>query len=256
MMTRSGRASCPARTPGRVPVTAVRAALCLWFGLVATASQAQVGESAERERIGREREQALADYARRELDCRQRFIVTSCIDAARAQRRAQLDALRRQEEVLNGDERRRRAAARLEAIRQKTEADARLRTVDAMPGASSERPAPHASSPAARRAGAALPASAATAPAAGADARGVDPDTAAAAAERAAKTEAATRGDRRAAEQRREADRAAAERARITRARREAAAAAERARASAPPPSRTPAAPLQPRPVVPGASRP
>jgi colicin import membrane protein len=213
----------------------------LWLAGLLSLAHGQTAPAEERRRIAQEREQVLAEHARREYECSQRFAVTACVDAAKADRRSRVDALRRQEEVLDSDERRRRAAARLESIRQKTEADARLRPpgaavvpVDAAPAASAPRAAPHA-----------LPAQPSP-----------PPPRADRADERPPAAKPAVPRDRPAAAPRAADRAAAAERARTTRQRQEAAAEADRARKQAPAPTRTPAASLPPRPPIPGASSP
>jgi hypothetical protein len=77
----------------------------------------------ERERIRSERAQVEAAFVEREQGCRQRFVVTSCVDAARSERRQALEDLRRQQEVLDAEQRKQRAAQRVEAIRSKVSGD-------------------------------------------------------------------------------------------------------------------------------------
>jgi colicin import membrane protein len=73
----------------------------------------------ERARIRDERAQAQRLYEERERTCHERFAVTGCLDAARAQRREALDRLRHEELVLDSAERKQRAAARAMRIREK-----------------------------------------------------------------------------------------------------------------------------------------
>lgn len=89
--------------------------LCL-VGAAAIAQQ-QPDEAAERERIASERAAAETRFAEERLDCQRRFVVTSCVDAARKRERETLEKLRHQEAVLDDAQRRRRAAERLSAIR-------------------------------------------------------------------------------------------------------------------------------------------
>jgi len=77
------------------------------------------GDAAERSRIDRERQQAMARFSAEEAVCRERFSVTACVDEARARRRAALSSLRMQEVLLDDAERKRRAAARTQAIEAK-----------------------------------------------------------------------------------------------------------------------------------------
>ena len=110
-------------------------------GLPAGAADEPSAELVQRERIDKERRQAVFNFEVALRECQSRFAVTACVDAARTVQRDKLDSLRRQEEVLDGNERRRRAAERLEVIREKTEAQAR-----AVPPATSatSRPGPAA----------------------------------------------------------------------------------------------------------------
>jgi colicin import membrane protein len=73
----------------------------------------------ERARIRDERAQAQRLYEERERTCHERFAVTGCLNAARAQRREALERLRHEELVLDNAERKQRAAARTMRIREK-----------------------------------------------------------------------------------------------------------------------------------------
>jgi len=92
--------------------------LILLLALAAGAAHAidPAEERAERQRIAAERAQAHAAYAQREQACRERFIVTSCLDEAKRERRQALERLRQQEAVLDEGQRKQRAAERLEDI--------------------------------------------------------------------------------------------------------------------------------------------
>lgn len=82
-------------------------------------------EAAERARIAAERRAVEARFDAAQADCRQRFVVNECLVAARAERRAQLADLQRQQLVLDDARRRARAAERQQAIQE------RLRELDA-----------------------------------------------------------------------------------------------------------------------------
>ncbi|MBK1715150.1 hypothetical protein CKO43_20535 [Rubrivivax gelatinosus] len=82
---------------------------------------------AERARIARERAAIESRYAAEQADCRARFVVTACSNEAKARRREALNQLKHQELVLDEQDRRRRAAARLDAI------EARQREMAARP---------------------------------------------------------------------------------------------------------------------------
>lgn len=95
----------------------------------AAAADAAPGTSAsgatERQRIASERAAAEARFAARERECRTRFVVTSCIDEAKSERRDALDKLRARQ--LGADEvrRRERAAQRQSELAAKAAEDAR-----------------------------------------------------------------------------------------------------------------------------------
>jgi colicin import membrane protein len=94
----------------------VALAMC---AIVALARGAGDRNDAERARIRDERAQAQRLYEERERTCHERFAVTSCLDAARAQRRETMDRLRHEELVLDNATRKERAAARTTRIREK-----------------------------------------------------------------------------------------------------------------------------------------
>jgi hypothetical protein len=80
-------------------------------------------DAAERQRIAAEQAQVEQAYAARQAECRTRFIVTSCLDAARRDRREAMEKLRQQEVVLDEAQRKQRAAERIDEIRAKVSAD-------------------------------------------------------------------------------------------------------------------------------------
>ena len=122
------------------------AVFVVWLWPARVSAQADAG--VERERVARERAVAEAVFAQQQRVCAERFFVTACLDRAREDRRRVVDGLRQEELRLDTDERRRRAALRLELIRQKTEAE-RLREERA----AAQVPATKASVPALPQAG-------------------------------------------------------------------------------------------------------
>jgi colicin import membrane protein len=99
-------------------------------------------ERAERERIKSERAQAEAAFASREKACRERFVVTSCVEDARRDRRQALERLRLQQEVMDQAQRKQRAAERMEDIRNKvSDNDARQRDATAPDPRREKKPA-------------------------------------------------------------------------------------------------------------------
>ena len=80
-------------------------------------------DAVERQRIAAERAEVEKAFAAREAECRERFVVTSCLDAARRDRRDAMERLRQQQVVLDEAQRKQRAAERIEDIRNKVSAD-------------------------------------------------------------------------------------------------------------------------------------
>jgi len=109
---------------------------------VAHAAAADVpNEQAERDRIAAERARAEAAFAVRERECHARFVVTSCLDAARRDRRQALERLRQQQVVLDEAERKQRAAKRMETIRSAvSDEESRRRAAEARAHRKAERP--------------------------------------------------------------------------------------------------------------------
>lgn len=75
--------------------------------------------AAERLRIAQERARHEAIFAQAEIVCYRRFAVFDCLQIARQNRRAALDDLRRQELVLNDEDRKRAAVQTLQRIEDK-----------------------------------------------------------------------------------------------------------------------------------------
>jgi colicin import membrane protein len=105
-----------------VPIVAL-----LLAGAVAGAppAQAAAADDAERHRIAEERAAIEARYVARERECRDRFVVTSCVDDAKAERRHALDALRARQLKLDEEQRRARTAERSAELAAKAADDAR-----------------------------------------------------------------------------------------------------------------------------------
>ena len=101
----------------------MNAALSKWLaaGLVAGAgaswAQGAAPPPRDRQRIEADRAAAEARFAERERACGERFIVTSCIDDAKRERREALSRLRHEQNQLDDALRKARAAERTEAIR-------------------------------------------------------------------------------------------------------------------------------------------
>ncbi len=95
-----------------------RALLIAIAFLLGAAARAETpsGDATEGERIRAERAAAEADYVQQVHRCSQKFVVTPCIDAARAQRHAALTRLDRQQQALDEARRKQRAGERQQAI--------------------------------------------------------------------------------------------------------------------------------------------
>lgn len=105
-------------------------ALAAWLACSAASSVAATDEAAERARIAAERAVVEQRFNAAQADCQARFVVTDCLDRARAERRQALDQLQRQSLLLDDAKRRERAALRLQAI-QRRDAEAPPRTPEA-----------------------------------------------------------------------------------------------------------------------------
>ncbi len=99
-----------------------RTALLLIAGFVAWQGlQAETGlpdDSAERQRITRQRQASEQRLAQEEAVCLDKFMATDCLNKARARHRAALSELRRQEVALNDAVRRRKGELRLQQLQE------------------------------------------------------------------------------------------------------------------------------------------
>ena len=120
-----GTSTTSAKRSGALALPWLLAVMGLLLLPAARAAEPAADEAAQRLRIATERRQVDVEFELRLRECQSRFAVTACVEAAQTTRRDKVHKLRRQEEALDGNERRRRAAERLEVIRQKTEAQAR-----------------------------------------------------------------------------------------------------------------------------------
>ena len=113
-------------TPFRLrPPPGVGRCLPVLLALVGALAAPARAEDGERRRIVQEREAIEARYAARERECRERFVVTSCVEDAKRDRRRGLDALRTRQLKLDEEGRRDRAAARQAELAAKAVDDAR-----------------------------------------------------------------------------------------------------------------------------------
>jgi len=101
------------------------AGLLAALALAAAALVPARAEESERANIARERADIEARYAERERECRTRFVVTSCVDDAKRDRRRGLDALRARQLKLDEEIRQERSATRRAELATKAAEDAR-----------------------------------------------------------------------------------------------------------------------------------
>jgi len=135
----------------RSPWFANALAAALWLGgsfALPAPARAAAAEDAERHRIAEERAAIEARYAARSRECRDRFVVTSCVDDAKAERRHGLDALRARQLKLDEERRRTRTAERSAELAAKAADDAKREQERASRAASAPAPRePHALAP-------------------------------------------------------------------------------------------------------------
>lgn len=124
----------------------------LWFGLSVAGAMAATATSGDADlaRIRRERQAVEARHAQAIAACRKEFAMSACMDKARDERRAALEPLRHEQQVIDDAHRRERAAQRARSIEQRqAEADDRAQnpasgSLDKAGGAS-RKPSPSAS---------------------------------------------------------------------------------------------------------------
>jgi hypothetical protein len=95
--------------------------------------QAQHSASIERERIASQRAAVNQRFDAAQRDCQGRFVVASCIDQAKAERRAAMKRLHQEQALLDAADRRQKAAERVRRIEE------RNRSGDARPSAAQVR---------------------------------------------------------------------------------------------------------------------
>jgi hypothetical protein len=112
-------------------VAALLFAACAGSALAADAMDLRADR--ERQRAANERRRVEADYAARVKGCEAQFVVTSCMEQAKAERRQALDRLRQQQAVMDDALRKQRAAERLEQLQEKQQAAAARRNAPVQP---------------------------------------------------------------------------------------------------------------------------
>jgi colicin import membrane protein len=148
-MTPSGTASSPSmcrRAAAMLLLVCARAAWPAGAAQVpapaasAASAPASVTAGEERGRIVTERADVEARFASRERECRQRFIVTSCLNEAKADRRQALDRLRTRQIALDEVRRQERSEVRRAELQEKATEDARRESARAAQAAASATP--------------------------------------------------------------------------------------------------------------------
>ena len=129
-MSRSFLSSLPS-LPASVTVIA--------SALFCTVVVATPADDAERVRLVQERAAIEAQYTSRHAECSQRFVVTSCVEDAKRDRRRGLDALRTRQIALDESRRKERSAAR------RSELSGNAAELARREAARASRPAPAAS---------------------------------------------------------------------------------------------------------------
>ena len=94
------------------------ASLPLWAQSVATAGNTDM--AAERSRLTAERAAADKKFEEERVACFKKFAVESCLEDSRRGKRAALDNIKRQEAIINDAERKRRGAAALDRLDEKS----------------------------------------------------------------------------------------------------------------------------------------
>lgn len=106
-------------TAHRLRARIAAALACLCAAVAVHAAGGDIDDRAERARIQSERAAANSGFLERERECRTRFVVTACVNAARRDQRETLARLRSEEAVLDDAQRKQRAAQRMDTIREK-----------------------------------------------------------------------------------------------------------------------------------------
>lgn len=99
-------------------VVIAAASLPLWAQSVAAVGNTDM--TAERSRLTAERAKVEKDFENERTACFKKFAVESCLEDSRLSKRAALDNIKRQEAIINDAERKRRGAAALDQLDQKS----------------------------------------------------------------------------------------------------------------------------------------
>lgn len=112
----------------------VAVALLVVCGTAALAADAaNLTANRERQRVLDDRRRVEADYAAQVARCEARFVVTACIEQAKAGRRQALDRLTQQQAVIDDALRKQRKSERLERLQEKQHVAAQRRDAPIVP---------------------------------------------------------------------------------------------------------------------------
>ena len=98
---------------------------CAWItaglvaAMVARAAEGEVSDKDRRSQLNADRAAAEARYQTAVTECERGFVVTSCVDRAKAERRATLDRVAREQAALDDAHRKRRAEERRQRVAEK-----------------------------------------------------------------------------------------------------------------------------------------
>ena len=114
-------------TSERRPICRRIAPLAMSLALLAATATARAaaGTDSEQLRINSERSAANANFSSRVAECERRFVITSCVEDAKRDRREALDALKARQLQLDETRRRARTAERRDELAAKAAEDAR-----------------------------------------------------------------------------------------------------------------------------------
>lgn len=93
----------------------------VWL-LLALCGLAYANDESQRDALKRQREAIESQHAQREQACRKQFVVTSCLEKARADKQEALQGVRAQEQALDDVQRRQRAQAQTQRLADKAKA--------------------------------------------------------------------------------------------------------------------------------------
>jgi hypothetical protein len=118
------------RSPERLALALLLALAC---GAALAADALDLRADRERQRAANERRRIEADYTARVRQCESQFVVTSCVEEARARRREALDRLTQQQAVIEDALRKQRTAERMERLQEKQQQAAARRDAPPAP---------------------------------------------------------------------------------------------------------------------------